>query len=682
MRVDRSLGFAVLEIPREPERFVTEAKQLREGLRLEPDVQVAASLIPDDTRYRFQWGPEEINAPQAWDFSLGSASVVLAVLDTGVDYTHEDLAPNMWRDGSGAYGYDFVNGDTDPRDDNIHSYDDGQFMPNTNTYHGTHVAGIAAAATNNNLGIAGMAQVRIMAVKILNASGIGSDSDVASGIQYAMDNGANIVVLSFGASSSTFVLRRAVERAWQAGLVLVAAAGNEGASAISYPAAYAEVIAVGAVDSSLRRASFSNTGPDLDLVAPGVQIISAEARDRYQYLSGTSSAAPHVAGVAALMLSQNPALTNVEISAYLNQSARDLGPNGFDTSYGWGLVDANAAVSQVSAPAARITVYPAAVERNATIAISWVVSGRTMAGSGQITTTYLRWGSSAGNYTSQGRAFTGSTPQTFSDSATAPSVTQTLYFTAYAVIDGQAVYASEVQVDVVLQVPVDPLKQLQEFLTRFFSGELPAASYVLAFLVFGILIAVAVAIRHRRRVPAFPIVRAPTPVYAPVYMPPPMAHPTAPIIHAEALPTPPPPEPVPGAGPGVTRPVPAAPFGAPVPAVTGPVGPPQALPHLPPPAPPKLYLVEISHWGLHPATLSVSRGSAVQWANRDWAPPPGNLIRSGLVDRTGEHFDGQFSSPALIPPGTSWRHTFQQPGIYYYYLAGRGVIGQIIVTGI
>jgi len=287
----------------------------------ELNVIVHAFYTPNDPRWDAQWGPQRIHCGEAWDRQQGSSSVKIAIVDTGIDYNHEDLADNYV-----SGGYDWVNDDNDPMDDRGH---------------GTHCAGIAAAVMDNNKGIAGVAQVSIMAEKVLSSGGSGSSSDVADGIIHAADNGADIISMSLGSSSPSSVIENACDYAYNnKGVVIVAASGNDYSDEVSYPAAYETVIAVGAIDQYDQKCDFSNYGEDLELAAPGYRIISSVLDNNYDFYSGTSMACPHVAGVAALTKSQHPSWTNIQIREELQNTAEDLGDPGKDIYYGYGLVDA------------------------------------------------------------------------------------------------------------------------------------------------------------------------------------------------------------------------------------------------------------------------------------------------------------------------------------------------------
>lgn len=289
---------------------------------LEEDVKVQAYYQPNDPRYSEQWYLPSISAPAAWDVTVGSSDVTIAVIDTGVDYTHPDLASKC------VAGYNFVGHNSNPMDDHGH---------------GTHVAGIAAAIGNNGTGVVGVDwSARIMPIKVLNSQGSGYDSDVASGIRYAADHGAKVINMSLGSSEYSYTLEEAVNYAFNKGVTIVAAAGNDG-GAVGYPAACPHVIAVGALDSSDRLASFSNRGSDLDLTAPGVNILST-VPGGYQKMSGTSMASPVVTGCASLVLASYPDYGPSQVESALEAGATDLGSAGFDTTFGYGKVNPSTAV--------------------------------------------------------------------------------------------------------------------------------------------------------------------------------------------------------------------------------------------------------------------------------------------------------------------------------------------------
>lgn len=266
------------------------------------EIDAIATALSSDTLYSNQWALPKI----AWDmldatasaYNLITPSSRIAVVDTGVDYTHPDLAGKV----DTGSGWDFVNNDADAMDDNLH---------------GSHVAGIAAASTNNDSGIAGVSinTNTILPVKVLDQKGAGYYSWVSSGIIYAADHGARVINLSLGGNTKSATLENAVNYAWNKGAVVVAAAGNSNNSSRIYPAAYPNAMAIWASDQNDNKASFSNYGLWVDIGAPGVSILSTipwskdtkdGLSDGYYLGSGTSMATPHVAGLAGLIFSQHP----------------------------------------------------------------------------------------------------------------------------------------------------------------------------------------------------------------------------------------------------------------------------------------------------------------------------------------------------------------------------------------
>jgi thermitase len=219
-------------------------------------------MVPNDPYWQYQWGPKRIQADWAWNTTVGNASILVAVVDTGIDYNHPDLRENYV-----ALGYDWVNNDTDPMDD---------------AGHGTHVAGIIAAKLNNAIGIAGLAQVKIMAEKVIDG---GDASHIANGIIHATDKGAKIICMSLGGYFHYEILRNAIKYAYEKGVLLVAAAGNDAISCTTYPAYYKEVIAVTATDQNDAPTSFTNFGTWVELAAPGVNITSTMPNGNYANIS-------------------------------------------------------------------------------------------------------------------------------------------------------------------------------------------------------------------------------------------------------------------------------------------------------------------------------------------------------------------------------------------------------------
>ncbi len=303
------------------------AAKLPEGaiIGIKNDPRVA--YIEDDKifqatdEYTNSWGVQHIGSRLVHNQGINGAGVKIAVLDTGIDYTHPDLTHNY------KGGYDFVNNDADPMDDS-----NGLYINS----HGTHVAG-TIAAEENGFGAVGVApNADIYAVKVLSGGGSGAASYIVSGLQWAVDNHMNISTMSFGGPDSISI-HNAVDNAYNAGLLLIASAGNGGS--VTYPAAYDSVIAVTATDASDQIASFSSIGPEIELAAPGVDIYSTIIGGGYAYESGTSMAAPHVAGVGALIFSTG-IRNNTDVRKKLQDTAKDMGDPGKDNIFGFGLVDA------------------------------------------------------------------------------------------------------------------------------------------------------------------------------------------------------------------------------------------------------------------------------------------------------------------------------------------------------
>ncbi len=319
-------------------------------LYAEPNYIIHASGIPDDPSYTSQWAYTKIQAPAAWDIVTGATSVTIAIIDTGIDEGHPDLASKI------VPGYDFIDNDSNPHDLNGH---------------GTHVAGIAAAVTNNNVGVAGMSWgAKIMPLRVLDAAGNGDTAGVAAGIGWAEIMGAQIINLSLGGTSGSQTLLNAVTSAHDAGLLVIAAMGNLNSAAPEYPAAYANVMAVSATDQADNRAPYSNYGAHNDIAAPGGAMYMCHSSSGiystlptyavylnttptcnyyqgYDFLQGTSQATPFVSGLAALLWSMDPTLTPDQVEQIIENTAVDLGTPGWDQTFGWGRINALAAVESL-----------------------------------------------------------------------------------------------------------------------------------------------------------------------------------------------------------------------------------------------------------------------------------------------------------------------------------------------
>ncbi|HID93008.1 MAG TPA: hypothetical protein EYP60_02825, partial [bacterium (Candidatus Stahlbacteria)] len=330
----------------------------RRVTHVHPDGRVQAL----DAELDNSWGVKRIGAGVVHGYNKGTG-VKLVIMDTGIDYTHPDLDANCAdEDANGIIdGYDFVNDDADPMDDNGH---------------GTHCAGIAAAE-DNDVGVVGVApEATLYALKVLDEGGSGYWSDVIAALQWSVDNGIQVINMSFGGTGTSDV-EAACQAAYDAGLLLVAAAGNDGnppgrGDNISDPAGYESVIAVAATDEDDDRAWWSSTGPELELAAPGVSINSTLLGGGYGKKSGTSMAAPHVAGTGALVMVAHPLWANADVRMQLQNTADDLGDPGWDPQYGYGLVDADEAAPPTDVtPPAKVTSLTVTTVSCAQLDLAW-----------------------------------------------------------------------------------------------------------------------------------------------------------------------------------------------------------------------------------------------------------------------------------------------------------------------
>ena len=327
------------DAPLEDLRAVYEQSPLVEAVEynyLRPTL--ADPVIPNDPMYPEQWSLPLMRLPQAWAIEKGDRNVVIAIIDSGIDYRHEDLAPKAWinpgeisdngldDDGNGyiddVYGWDFTDA---PNLQAEGDYLEGDNEPIDESGHGTHVAGIAGAMPDNGIGIAGVAwECPLMAIRAglsLGGSSRLQDDDSAAAIVYAVDNGAKVVNMSWGSERRSFVIQDAIDYAHTRGAVLVAAAGNSQKPTAIFPAAYRKVIAVASTEQNQQRFYQSNFGASVDIGAPGNVILSTQIDNRYRLLTGTSMASPHVAGLAAFLLAKRPALTHEEVRHILISTA-------------------------------------------------------------------------------------------------------------------------------------------------------------------------------------------------------------------------------------------------------------------------------------------------------------------------------------------------------------------------
>ena len=348
----------------------------------EPNYLYTTCYIPNDEYFDEQWAlyntgqtggiPDaDIDAPEAWDIETGDANVTIAIIDTGVDWDHPDLAANIWvnpgedLNGNGVVDPSDFNGVDDDNNgfvDDIRGWDfvdtdnavypgeDGTIRDNDPMDfhgHGTHCSGIASAVTNNAIGVAGVCwNCKIMPVRSGYTGEYGGgyldDDDIVAALVYAADNGADVISMSWGGYSDSQMIRDAIDYAYSMGVVLVAAAGNDASDWMSYPAAYDNVIAVAATDNNDHRAYFSNYGSWVDVSAPGVEIKSTLFNDTYVSWSGTSMACPHVAGLAALLLALKPSCSNYKIAERIISTTDniDVLNSGYESLLGSGRINA------------------------------------------------------------------------------------------------------------------------------------------------------------------------------------------------------------------------------------------------------------------------------------------------------------------------------------------------------
>jgi subtilisin family serine protease len=292
----------------------------------------APQSFPNDPMFEKQYSHVRMQSQKGWEIEQGNKDFILAIVDTGVDMKHPDLAAKM------LPGYNTVDDNPNVEDGNGH---------------GTHCAGTAAAITNNGAGVAGVApNVKILPVQVLSKEGYGSYESVANGIIWAADHGAKVISMSLGGPSNSAVITDAVKHALAKDAMLIAASGNDGNSSISYPAGVAGVMAVGATDSTDKIARFSQFGKHLSVSAPGVNVLATfptYATDmpgvNYGSISGTSMATPQVAGLAALVRSKYPQLNQAQVKAHIEATADDTGTPGFDLYHGHGRINVFKALS-------------------------------------------------------------------------------------------------------------------------------------------------------------------------------------------------------------------------------------------------------------------------------------------------------------------------------------------------
>jgi thermitase len=350
MHEDPATGYYIIETQTgvDIEALCKNLRKENHVLDASPDYIVTITRTATDDRYfQYQWAlinggqiynpssgatgtpGSDIKALDGWDYSIGGDDIIIAIIDTGVALGHEDLVNKI------VPGFNIIDSNYDASDDHGH---------------GTFVASLAAAETNNGIGIAGVSwNAKIMPIKVIGSDGNGSSYAAALGIRWAVEHGAQIINLSLGSPIPNFLIEDACKYAYDNGAVIVASTGNTG-STVLYPAAYDDYcIAVGATDPNDQRPSWSNFGPSVDVVAPGQSVVGAyfdpndpQTLNAYAWGEGTSFAAPHVAGAAALLMSYKPFLTNQEIMTLIKITADDINAAeypGIDELIGYGRIN-------------------------------------------------------------------------------------------------------------------------------------------------------------------------------------------------------------------------------------------------------------------------------------------------------------------------------------------------------
>ncbi len=352
------IGVTVLEVPEPALDAVSQALQ-RTGkfTFVERDFVAHAGATPNDPDFVSQWHLSTIQAPSAWNITTGSASAPIAIIDSGADPTHPDLASKL------LPGWNFLTGTSNTSD------------TGANGGHGTAISGAAAAATNNFTGVAGVSWANpILPLVVLDSSDYALYSDIASAMTYAADHGARIANVSIGGPTASSTLQSAVDYAWSKGTVIFAAAMNNSGSTPYYPAATNNVVSISATEPNDTFASFSNYGNWIDLSAPGDSIVTTQLGGGYGSWWGTSLATPIAATVGALALAENPKLSAAALVTLLEQNSDDLGTPGYDIYYGWGRVNAYKAVLAAKNSVSTGDTTPP------TVRITAPLSGATVAG--------------------------------------------------------------------------------------------------------------------------------------------------------------------------------------------------------------------------------------------------------------------------------------------------------------
>ncbi|HDS74501.1 MAG TPA: hypothetical protein ENN56_03075, partial [Firmicutes bacterium] len=333
------------------------------------------SVTPNDPRFAEQWAAKSIGLEQVWQQfqEISRDSVIVAIIDTGIDYNHEDLTPRMWRNLAEINGIDGIDDDGNGYIDDYIGWDftDAPGLPGVGDFlerdndpmdangHGTAVAGIIGAEIDNGIGIAGAAPTaRLMALRagaeLEFGGGFLEEDDIAAAVIYAVENGARVINMSFGDVVSTPLMYDVVQFAENQGVVVVASAGNERTSKLLYPAAYDETIAVGSIDEANEKSHFASWGENIDLVAPGSAVLTTRLNNGYGLVWGTSFSGPYVAAACATVISYAPYLSPAQVRTLIRAATIDIGSPGWDPEFGAGRLHLPTLLAATSSPTAEI----------------------------------------------------------------------------------------------------------------------------------------------------------------------------------------------------------------------------------------------------------------------------------------------------------------------------------------
>ncbi len=347
---DSAAAAATSELATAAQVALAAAPQLRYA-DYDGQVTIADAFVPNDPQFASQWAFDAISSVAGWDITLGDPAIAVAVVDTGLDLTHEDIpSTHVWSNSAEVNGVAGVDDDQNGYVDDVRGWDwsDDDALPQDEHGHGTHVSGVIAAATDNGVGVAGHGRnIKVAALRVLGANGSGTISNLVDGLDYAVSQGFRVVNLSLTVSFDSPALADAVATAADAGVIVVTAAGNQNGPVL-WPARYDEALAVAATTADGAKADFSNYGAANDLAAPGADILSTYLDGDYRTLSGTSMATPHVSALAALILSLRPDLTRAQVIDIMTASADDLNGAslpGADVYLGAGEIDMAAALT-------------------------------------------------------------------------------------------------------------------------------------------------------------------------------------------------------------------------------------------------------------------------------------------------------------------------------------------------